>query len=74
MTTRAEHLAWCKERAMEYVAAGDNRQAFNSMCSDVMKHPETAIHKTTNLTGVALLIGGHLDTREQMTKWIQGDN
>ena len=40
-TTRAEHLAWCKRRAMEYVDAGDLSNAVASMGSDLSKHPET---------------------------------
>ncbi len=38
---RAEHLQWCKDRAIEYVNAGELQQAFTSMTSDVSKHPET---------------------------------
>jgi len=71
---RAEHLNWCKQRAMEYIRAGDLRQAFTSMCSDVMKHPETEHHSATNQLGVMLLMGGHLDSAEEMTEWIQGYN
>ena len=41
MTTRAEHLAWTKERALEYVAKGDLAQAHASLCSDLRKHPDT---------------------------------
>lgn len=38
--TRAEHLAWAKERALEYVEAGQLGQAVNSMISDLSKHHE----------------------------------
>ena len=38
---RAEHLQWCKDRAMEYVNAGDYNNAVVSMLSDLSKHPET---------------------------------
>lgn len=40
--TREEHIAWCKQRAiqeMEY--AHDPKQAVISMMSDMGKHPET---------------------------------
>jgi len=67
-------LAWCKERAMEYVNAGDLRQGFTSMCSDLMKHPETQHHESTNRLGGALLLAGHLDSKADMIKWIQGFN
>lgn len=39
---RDEHLAWCKERAREYLAHGDVANAVASMLSDMNKHPETA--------------------------------
>ena len=40
--TRAEHMQWCKDRANEYIKAGDGQQAMSSMISDLRKHPETA--------------------------------
>ncbi len=39
--TRAEHLAWCKQRALNYLGQGDLHSAFLSMSSDLNKHPET---------------------------------
>jgi hypothetical protein len=42
--TRAEHLAWCKERALEYLP-DDPAQAMASFVSDLGKHPETAPSK-----------------------------
>jgi hypothetical protein len=39
--TRAEHLAWCKQRAIEYVDRGDVPMALASMLSDLTKHEET---------------------------------
>jgi hypothetical protein len=38
---RARHLAWCKERALEYVKRGDLVNALASMASDVRQHPGT---------------------------------
>jgi hypothetical protein len=58
--TRAEHLAWCKERALEYVDAGDANNALGSMTSDLMKHPETADHPGIVL-GMMLAMTGNLD-------------
>lgn len=72
--TRQEHLNWCKQRAMEYVNAGDLQQGFTSMCSDLMKHEDTKHHASTNQLGMSLLLGGHLSTKAEMTKWIQGYN
>lgn len=49
MRTRAEHIAWCKERAhheydyyREKEPASAFRNAVTSMLSDLGKHPETA--------------------------------
>lgn len=71
--TRAEHLTWCKQRALEYVDAGDLQQAFASMASDLDKHPETQGHSGAGL-GIALMMGGHLSSPQQMRKWIEGFN
>lgn len=40
--SRAEHLEWAKNRALEYVDAGDPRSAITSLMSDLGKHPGTA--------------------------------
>ena len=71
--TRAEHLEWCKRRALEYVEAGELPHAFTSMGFDLSKHPETANHSAIQL-GAMLLFGGHLDTAEKMRKFILGFN
>jgi hypothetical protein len=42
MATRAEHLAWCKERALEYIDAGDVQNGVTSFASDVRKDASTA--------------------------------
>jgi len=73
MTTRAEHLAWCKQRALEYVEAGDLDGAFASMCSDMDKHPDTS-HSPVHMLGMMLKINGHLDTLDEMRRWITGFN
>ncbi len=39
--TRDEHMAWAKERALEYLDTGDIQNAVTSMLSDLGKHPET---------------------------------
>lgn len=71
--TRAEHLAWAKERALEYVDAGDVPNALASINSDMRKHPETAEHSGLEL-GMMLALGGHLQTPAQMREWIEGIN
>jgi len=40
--TRTEHLAWCKQRALQLVSEGDATGAVASMASDMAKHPENA--------------------------------
>ncbi len=71
--TRAEHLAWCKQRALEYVDAGDVNQAFASMVSDLGKHPETANHSAIQL-GMMMLMAGHLSDAQKMRLFIEDFN
>lgn len=73
MMTRAEHLAWCKERALEYVEAGDLTSAFASMVSDLRKHPELARHPGIEL-GTLLLLSGGLSDPTSMRRHIEGYN
>jgi len=73
-TTRAEHLQWCKDRALEYCDKGDTQQAFNSMASDITKHPETTSHASTIRFGMQMLIGGRLSSVHQMREFIKGFN
>ncbi len=70
---RKEHLEWCKQRALEYVDAGDLNQALASMSSDLRKHEETEGHSAIQL-GMMLLFGGHLSTPQKMREYIQGFN
>jgi len=71
--TRQEHINWCKQRALEYVEAGDFSQAYSSMVSDLRKHPETENHAAIEL-GMMMLITGHLNTKNEMRKFIEGFN
>ena len=71
--TRDEHLAWCKQRALEYVDAGDLQSALASMGSDLNKHPDTANHVGAEL-GLMLMISGHLSTQDEMRRHIEGFN
>lgn len=72
-SSRAEHLTWCKKRALEYCDAGDLSQALASMGSDLEKHPDTANHRGIEL-GLMMLMGGHLSTSTEMRKFIEGFN
>ncbi len=71
--SRSDHLAWCKERALQYLNKGDLSGAFASMTSDLGKHPKTEGHSAISL-GMMMLMGGHLDTPEKMRKFIEGFN
>ena len=71
--TRAGHLAWCKERALEYCDAGDPVSAIASMLSDLGKHPETANHGAIELTGM-LMLAGHLSDVASVRRHIEGFN
>jgi len=71
--TRDEHLAWCKQRALEYVDDGDLTGAFASMVSDLGKHVGTAEHVGIQL-GAMEMLGGHLSTLERMRHFIEGFN
>jgi len=70
---REEHLAWCKQRALEYVDRGDLKGAYTSMVSDLNKHLETEGHIAIEL-GIMLMLGGHLSTPSEMRKFIEGFN
>jgi hypothetical protein len=71
--TREEHLAWCKQRALEYVERGDAVNAWASMASDLSKHAETEKHSAITL-GTMMLMGGHLNSPQAMRKFIEGFN
>jgi len=74
-TTRQEHLEWCKQRALQYVEAGDCKQALASFLSDVGKHPETNdVRRLVAVIGMPLLLAGHLDTPQKMREHITGYN
>lgn len=71
--SRAEHLQWCKDRALEYCDQGDLPSALASMGSDLAKHPETADHAAIKL-GLMLLMSGNLNTPAKMREFINGFN
>lgn len=68
-TTRAEHLAWCKRRALAYLPH-DPQQAFASMASDLGKHDGTCGHAGLEF-GMMLLMSGKLT---DMRNFIEGFN
>ena len=72
--TRDEHLAECKRRALEYLDAGDPREAFTSMLSDIGKHPETANHAGIRIGVGFMLFPGWIDNPQEIRRWIVGFN
>jgi hypothetical protein len=71
--TRAEHLAWCKERAIEYADRGDLAGAMASMGSDLNKHPELRGHQGVELMMLEAM-GGFLRTPADIRRFIEGFN
>lgn len=71
--TRAEHLAWCKQRALEYADKGDMVNAVSSMCSDLRKHPETENHAGAQLM-VMEAAAGLLNSPRELRRCIEGFN
>lgn len=72
-TPREEHVAWCKDRALWYVDAGDYANGIASLISDLGKHPLTLGHPVIQLSGM-LLMGGHLKTQQEVRDLITGCN
>lgn len=70
---RAEHLAFAKERAIEYCDQGDSVNALASFISDMKKHDELANHSGLELMGM-LMFGGHLNTTHEVRKFVLGFN
>jgi hypothetical protein len=71
MKTREEHLAWCKQRALEYIDRGQITEGLISMMRDMGKHPETASPALDQMTAGLMVIGA-LSTLEEARKHING--
>jgi hypothetical protein len=71
--TRDEHLAWCKQRALEYADRGDMANAIASMGSDLNKHPETENHAAMQLM-MMMAMAGQFDRPGELRKFIEGFN
>jgi hypothetical protein len=69
--TRDEHLAWCKTRALEYVAAGDLQQAVASMASDLKTHPDTDNPALNGLAMIGIMYVGDGD-KAAVQRWANG--
>jgi hypothetical protein len=71
--TREEHLAWAKQQALEYLDAGDMKNAITSMISDLKKHTELANHVGITI-GVQFAMIGAFQDRRAVRRWIEGFN
>lgn len=71
--SRAEHLAWCKKRALEYADQGDNAGAMSSLISDLGKHPGTEAHSAIELMTM-LAVAGQFSRPGELRKFIEGFN
>lgn len=71
--TRTEHLNWAKQRALEYLDAGDLNNAFGSMASDLSKHDDFQGPTYDMLTELGML---ELMNRNGpgIRRWIEGFN
>lgn len=72
-TTRAEHLAWCKQRALDILDSGDADAAVASMLSDLNKWREPLYDQMT-LTTLAMDAVLFRKTADQLRDWINGFN
>lgn len=70
--TREEHLAWCKQRAHEYLSRGDLTNAVTSMMFDMQKHEETKVSNPA-LTMLGMFAVQSGDERE-VRRYIDGFN
>lgn len=71
--TRAEHLAWCKARALKYLDAGNIQDAVVSMLSDIQKHSETAPPMGSPLNMLGLMAAMNND-HPAARRFIEGFN
>lgn len=68
--TRAEHLQWAKERALEYLP--DYGAASASFISDLLKHDELRDHPAIDLLGMHTWSG--LLNESECRRLIEGSN
>ncbi len=72
--TRAEHIKWCKERAIAEMDFYDKpEQGIISMMSDLRKHPETN-NDTMQTMCAMMLVAGKIKSRQQAIDFINGFN
>jgi hypothetical protein len=72
MMTQDEHIEWCKKRALAYLDAGDTRNGFTSMLSDVRKHPQCKNHAGLLIGAGFMMLPGWIDNPVEVRRWIEG--
>ena len=70
---RKEHLAWCKQRALEYIDKGEIQEGIASMISDTHKHAETA-SSICDMLAMQFLMSGQVNSIPEARKFINGYN
>jgi hypothetical protein len=68
---RDEHLAWCKQRALEYVDTGELENAVASMGSDLTKHEETQNPANDGLLMIGMMYAVDRDVAG-VRRWVEG--
>jgi hypothetical protein len=71
MSGRAEYVAWCKTRALEYLDRGDLSNAYTSMASDMRKRDDTQYPAVLDQIGIMELMTRNADG---VRRWIEGFN
>jgi len=72
---RKDYLQWCRDRALKYIELGDLQGSLTSMLTDLRNHPKTRDSvEFGGRLGLAILQSKHLDTPEEMTRFIKGFN
>ena len=69
--TRAEYLFGVKDRANVYIDADEPQQAWQSVVSDLRKRPSIVNHAALML-GMMLAVSGHMETTQQVRKFVDG--
>lgn len=72
MTTRDEHLRYCKDRALEVLGTGDLKGAVGSMTSDLLKWDGGAMYDATTIAFLSMDGVMFCNTEAQVRHWIEG--
>jgi hypothetical protein len=65
-------LEAAKKRALEHLDAGDPKEAFTSMLSDLGKHPDTEKHPGVAMGVCFMMLPGWINNRVEVRRWIVG--